>query len=194
MVKHPKDMAAAYNAEWPERPHLHYEAGWLHGTWMIGNDYRNVTRFYGAYPRSLLNRYQVMFESDGPRILHLFSGSLPPGDYTRFDLVQPAEVQGDAHELYRTLKAKGLVPMDLIYADPPYSQDDAKKYGTPMVDRRKVVHECHKVLARGGLLVWLDVQVPQYRKDEFKHFGTIAVIRSTNQRIRMVSVFRKVTG
>jgi hypothetical protein len=187
-------MAAAYNERWPGRPQLHFEAGWLYGVWMIGNDYRNLTSFYGAYPRSLVERYRVTFEDNGPRILHLFSGSLPRGDYTRFDLVQEADVQGDAHELYRVLKRKGLVPMDLIYADPPYSVEDAKKYGTEMVDRRAIVRQCAQVLAPGGLLVWLDTQVPQYRKVDLKHFGTIAVIRSCNQRVRVVSVFRKVTS
>lgn len=187
-------MAEDYNERWPERPHLHYEANWLTGVWMIGNDYRNVTRFYGAYPRSILERYSVTFETPGDRILHLFSGSLPKGMYTRFDMKQEADVQGDAHNLASTLRRAGYRHFDLIYADPPYSPEDAKRYGTPMVDRRKVVHECHKVLTPRGILVWLDTQVPQYRKTEFKHFGTIAVIRSCNQRVRVVSVFRKVTS
>jgi hypothetical protein len=63
-----------------------------------------------------------------------------------------------------------------------------------MVDRRAIVRQCAQVLDRGGLLVWLDTQVPQYRKVDLKHFGTIAVIRSCNQRVRVVSVFRKVTS
>jgi len=194
MVKSPCLMAEDYNERWPERPHLHYEAGWLTGVWMIGNNYRNVTRFYGAYPRSLLERYSVTFESGGERILHLFSGSLPRGPYTRFDVKQAADVQGDAHELARALHRAGYREFDIIYADPPYSEDDAKRYGTPMVDRRQVLHECFKVLDRRGILVWLDTQVPQYRKTEFQHFGTIAVIRSCNQRVRVVSVFRKVVS
>jgi 16S rRNA G966 N2-methylase RsmD len=41
------------------------------------------------------------------------------------------DVRGDAESLPLTAGA-----FDLVLADPPYSQEDANTYGTPMVDRR----------------------------------------------------------
>lgn len=141
----------------------------------------------GAYPASYLERIMTMF-CDRKNVLHLFSGSLPPGDYLRFDMLQPAEVNGDAHNLSSYFKRKKF---DLVLADPPYSGEDAERYGTPMVNRNKVVKECAKILHPGGYLVWLDCVLPMYRKDEFKYVGTIGLIRSTNHRFRIVSIFKK---
>ena len=190
-MKSPDEMADAYNARWPERPQLHYEAGWLHGVWMIGWNYKNNSGFYGAYPPSLLERYRVTFERGGERILHLFSGRLPPGEYVRFDIKESAEVQGDARDLANVLRRHGCGKFDIIYADPPYSAQDAKVYGTGRVDKRIVLRECAKVLNKNGLLVWLDTQTPMFRKIDFEYFGTICLVRSTNHRVRLVSIFRK---
>lgn len=182
-----EEVAQRYNERWPSRPPLIYSHGWLYGVWMVGNDYRNATRFHGAYPRSLLTRYDAMFGTHG-KILHLFSGSLPEGNYVRFDLVQDAEVKGDAHKLSEYFSENEF---DIIYADPPYSDEDANKYGTPMVNRNKVVKECYKILKPNGILVWLDTVYPMYSKKEFKLVGTIGLIRSTNHRFRIICIYQK---
>lgn len=159
--------------------------------WVLGNDYRNRTPFYGAYPPAYLRRVMALFP-DKRRVLHLFSGSLPKGDYTRFDIrrdLEP-EVCGDAHRL---TKHVGESAFDLILADPPYSAEDAAKYGSmPMVQRKVVVSECARALATGGHLVWLDTVLPMYRKAELTLCGLIGIVRSTNHRFRMVTIFEKV--
>lgn len=182
-----EDMAERYNNVFPQRPPLIASNGWLYGMWIIGNDYRNKTTFYGAYPHGLLDRFEAMFGNQKDT-LHLFSGSLPKGDYIRFDLVQNADVVGDAHQLSSYFPENHF---DIIYADPPYSSEDANKYGTPMINRNKVVKECWKVLKPKGLLVWLDCIYPMYSKKEMKLVGTIGVIRSTNHRFRVILIYRK---
>lgn len=180
-------MAQNYNRAFPNYPPLVSTERWLYGIWVIGNDYRNKTEFYGAYPRSYLDRVMSIFPN-AKNILHLFSGSLSKGNYTRFDSVQECDVSGDAHQLSSYFPRNTF---DLILADPPYSGEDADKYGTPMVNRNKVVKECYKVLKLGGYLVWLDCVYPMYRKDELRLVGTIGLIRSTNHRFRVVSIFNK---
>lgn len=52
------------------------------------------------------------------------------------------------------------------------------------LNKKTVVHECAKVLAPGGWLVWLDESIPMYSKSEWISRGAISVWRSTNHRIR----------
>lgn len=47
----------------------------MYATWMGGNDYRNKSTLYGAYPKLYLDGALSLFP-DARRILHLFSGSL----------------------------------------------------------------------------------------------------------------------
>ena len=182
-----KDLAELYNNAFPKYPPLAYTDRWLYGIWMIGNDYRNKTSFYGAYPARYLDRVMSIFP-DASRILHLFSGSLPKGNYVRFDLVQEADIQGDAHKLSNYFPPNRF---DLILADPPYSEQDANRYGTPMINRNIVVKECYKILSPSGYLVWLDCVLPMYSKSQYSLIGTIGLIRSTNHRFRVVSIFKK---
>jgi len=188
-----KQWANRYNRRWPKRPPLVIgnlgEGHWLYGVWIMGNDYRSGTRFYGAYPGNYLERIMIMFGSDKKNILHLFSGSLPKGKYIRFDLKQKADVKGDAQKLSSYFPKQ--TPFDLIIADPPYSKTDANKYGTSMINRNKVLQECSKVLCSGGHLVWLDTVFPMFKKIRMKLVGNIGLIVSTNHRFRMVSIFER---
>jgi len=181
--------AARYNLAHPDWPPLHVSGRWLYGIWMLGNDYRG-SGFYGSYPPGYLRRVMTMFpDVDAARVLHLFSGALPPDTPgTRLDIQGEADIIGDAHRLSEC--APG--PWDLILADPPYSCEDSVHYGTPMVDRNRVVRECAKVIAPGGWLVWLDQVWPMFRKDALHFCGTIGVFRSTNHRYRMVGLFERV--
>lgn len=125
---------------------------------------------------------------DCKKILHLFSGSVQQDDtFDISDKYNPSYV-GDAYNLSKIVKQK----YDLIYADPPYSKEDAKKYGTKMIKRYDVVRECVQVMDDGGFLVWLDQVYPMYRKKELKLVGVIGIIRSTNHRVRTAFIFRKV--
>jgi len=124
---------------------------------------------------------------DCKKILHVFSGSVQQDDTFDINTQYNPTYVGDAHNLSEIIKQK----YELIYADPPYSEEDAQHYGTPMINRNVVVRECVKVLENEGFLVWLDQVFPMYLKKELKLVGVIGVIRSTNHRVRTAFIFRK---
>lgn len=167
----------------------------LYGTWLIGNDYRNKTRYYGAYPAGYLERVHALFPDVPPidelhgrlTTLHVFSGSLPAGPYVRCDVRQEAECRYSVNEL--DPERDGV--FDLALADPPYSAEDAKRYEAPMVDRRAAMAALSNVVRPGGHLVWLDTVWPMFRKTEWRTVGRICLIRSTNHRVRLVSIFER---
>lgn len=161
----------------------------LYATWVIGNDYRNKTRYYGAYPNGYVDRVMALFPEVGGDVLHVFSGSMPEGNYARCDVAQPAEYQCSVYDLPIRRSAW---QWPLIMADPPYTSEDAKKYGTPMVNRGKAMRALAEVTLPGGYLAWLDTVWPMHRKDQWLTVGRITVIRSTNHRVRLLSLFERV--
>lgn len=213
-----EQRAAAYNAKFtcdPKRrwPPLSRFNGWVTGAWLIGACYKNPhSSLYGSYPRSYLERVHAMFP-DAERILHAFSGGLSLGAAhqaaldPRVDLppeVQaPAEIelvdlhgpeqgrhptwQGDLFDFCELPDRQGK--FDLVLADPPYSAADAEKYDTPMVNRGKVLRALRKVTRAGGNLVWLDQVWPMHRKVDWQCWAHVALVRSTNHRVRLVSAF-----
>ena len=190
------ERAEMYNVNWGKRfPRSRLnitptgDGYCIDGMWMLGKDYRKANPFYGAYPGNYLARVMTMFP-DAEGVMHLFSGSLPKGDYTRVDTLNgEREVNADAHELGQVFDPGEF---DLILADPPYSAEDAAKYGTPMIRRKVVLQECAAVLQPGGFLVWLDVEVPQWRKVDFRCVGMIGLITSAGHRGRFVSILERV--
>jgi len=182
----PGERAELYHKAFPDFPPLRADERWLDGMWVMGNNYRG-SGYYGAYPPQYLRRVMALFP-DAERILHLFSGSLPPGQYVRFD-AKEGDVTGNAEQL----SAYFQEPFDLILADPPYSTEDANHYGLPMVNRNKVLKECERLLQKGGYLIWLDQVLPMFRKDRLHLCGLIGMVRSTNHRFRVASIFKKIT-
>ena len=53
------------------------------GTWIMGNNYRVKSTYYGGYPAGYLRRVKALFP-DKKKVLHLFSGMVDvsafPGD------------------------------------------------------------------------------------------------------------------
>ena len=140
---------------------------------------------YGAYPYGYLERIYTLFEPVEKETLHLFSGSLPDSDsYDKVDY----NTGLDAHEI------SSIIPHDTysrIYADPPYSVEDCDRYGCCMVKRNVVFKECYKIMKTGGYLIWLDQVLPQYKKIEWDIVGRIGMVKSTNHRFRVITIFKK---
>lgn len=185
--------ADAYRLAFPQYPDSHLQASdrWLQGMWLLGNNYQG-SGMYGAYPPGYLKRVLALF-GDAQRVLHLCSGSLPrqPAGHVTLDsrvtgVVRPS-VCGNGHHL--PLRSEVF---DLVLADPPYSAEDAKQYGTGMVNRPALLREAWRVTRPGGHLVWLDTQVPMFSKVLWHWWGAITIIRSTNHRVRLVSLFERV--
>lgn len=188
------DRALAYSLNFPECPNSVWVAGdraqWLYGVWQLGAYYKNATRYYGAFPHSFIERVLALYpEIDPVDILHVFSGSLPAGAYTRLDINPEcgAELVGSVYDV------AALTPKQfrLVIADPSYSKPDAAHYGTPSIDRGRATRALADVVAPGGHLAWLDTAWPMHRKALWSYYGAITVIRSTNHRVWTLTLFER---
>jgi len=165
------------------------EDGRVVGTWIMGNDYRVKSEYYGGYPAGYLRRIKALFP-EKQRILHLFSGKVDlatlPGDTVDINPeLSPTYVDDAQH-----LSAVPLAQYDLVLADPPYSIEDADRYQTSMV-KRNAVMSALRGLSPGAHVVWLDQVLPMYRKDAFAVDAVIGMVKSTNHRFRVVTIFRR---
>jgi hypothetical protein len=186
---------------WPERVDAYCAAtkfprslfvaddGRVVGTWIMGNDYRVTSGFYGGYPAGYLRRIKAMFP-DKRKVLHLFSGqvdtSVFPGDTVDINSDLLPTYVDDAQRLERV----PLNKYDLVLADPPYSVEDSERYQTSMIKRNLVMRALSRLPA-GAHVVWLDQVLPMYRKDTFTIEAVIGVVKSTNHRFRVVTIFRR---
>ena len=164
----------------------------LHGYWFVGGG--NISSFYGSYQIEYLKRINTLFPDikGKTNIVHLFSGSIPISDsYTVVGLPDhdgnTPDIVCDAEKLSSGL----LFQPQLIFADPPYSIEDSEHYANAMVNRERVMSECAVVLQPGGFLVWIDQALPLFSNNELNLVGAISYIRSTGNRFRVVSIFRK---
>jgi hypothetical protein len=168
------------------------EDGRVVGTWIMGNDYRVKTGYYGGYPAGYLRRVRALFP-DKRRVLHIFSGKVDlaalPGDTVDINAALGPTYVDDA----QTLSSVPLEDYDLILADPPYSVEDAERYQTTMVKRNTVLRALQRARA-GTHIVWLDQVLPMYRKDTFDIEAVIGMVKSTNHRFRVVTVFCRRRG
>jgi len=187
--------------------------GILCGFWLCGQNYRNPSRLYGAYPPSYMKRIALLFP-DPDVVLHLFSGDVKTGAWNKgldFNPYPPEEdtfdilpnynplILGDAHNLVEVINAKWdnakeeeIDIYDLVLADPPYGKNH-EKYGTPPVNKRKVIKECAKVIHTSGHLVWLDTIIPIWaKKDGWKLRGTIGLVQSTNHQCRVITILERI--
>ena len=159
------------------------------GTWIMGNDYRVASTYYGGYPAGYLRRIKALFP-DKKRTLHLFSGQVDltafPGDTVDINpKLKPTYVDNA-----QTLERVPLEKYDLVLADPPYSVEDADHYETTMVKRNVVLRALQR-LPIGAHVVWLDQVLPMYRKDKFEQEAAIGMWKSTNHRFRGITIFRR---
>jgi len=194
------DEPRAGTLTWPERienyrqligvPYLGYESGWVYGTWFIGNSYQKKTDYYGGFQGNFLKRIAALFP-DRRRVLHLFAGKVDlerlPGDTLdmRPELTPTWCVNAE------TCEGVPLHDYDFVLADPPYSASDAEHYGTPMVNRNKVVATLAAGLPSGAYVAWLDQVYPMFTKTALQPEAVIGIYGSTNHRVRGLTVFRR---
>lgn len=187
---------------WPDRiecydqitgyPHSLFVAGdgRVVGTWIMGQNYRVKSSYYGGYPHGYLKRVMALFP-DKTRLLHLFSGKVDletcPGDTVDFDPALEPTYLDDA----QTLLNVPLENYDLVLADPPYSVEDAEHYRGGMVKRNLVMKALQR-LPVGAHVVWLDQAFPMFSSEYFSIRAVIGMMRSTNHRFRCVIVFERV--
>jgi hypothetical protein len=164
--------------------------GRVAGIWIMGNDYRVKSQFYGGYPAGYLKRVKALFP-DKRRVLHLFSGKVDtlafPGVTVDINLNHRPDIVDDAH----TLAKVPLETFDLVLSDPPYSVEDCEHYGTAIINRNRVMQVLGARLSPGTHVAWLDQVLPMYRKAEFTVDAHIGMVKSTNHRFRVLTVFRR---
>lgn len=164
--------------------------GQVVGTWIMGNDYRVKSTYYGGYPAGYLRRMSALFP-DKRNTLHLFSGKVDlctmQGD--------TVDINPDLSPTYiddaQTLLNVPLEKYDLVMADPPYSVEDCDHYQTSMV-KRNVVMRALQRLQVGAHVVWLDQVLPMYSKEFFTVDAVIGMCKSTNHRFRVMTIFRHI--
>lgn len=161
------------------------------GTWIMGNDYRVKSGYYGGYPAGYLRRIAALFP-DRERVLHVFSGQVDtaalPGNTVDINPATAPTWVADAHHLHEHVP---LHAYDLVLCDPPYSVEDAEHYQTTMVQRNVVMKSLGAGMRTGARVVWLDQVLPMYRKDQWKMEAAIGMVKSTNHRFRVVTVFQR---
>lgn len=160
------------------------------GTWIMGNNYQVKSEYYGGYPAGYLRRIKALFP-DKNSVLHLFSGkvdkSILPGETVDIN----PELSPDYLDDAQTLEHVPLEKYDLVLADPPYSIEDANRYQTTMISRNRVMSALGSRLCAGCHVVWLDQVLPMYRKDQFNMEGVIGMVKSTNHRFRVITIFAR---
>jgi hypothetical protein len=157
--------------------------------WVLGNDYRVKSGYYGGYPATYLRRMRALFR-DKKRCLHLFSGMVDLEEFPGDTVDMNAELNPTYLDDAQTLENVPLETYDICLADPPYSVEDAEHYQTSMVKRNKVMAALTR-LPTGAHVVWLDQVLPMYKKDAWHIDARIGVVRSTNHRFRVVTIFRR---
>ncbi len=123
-------------------------------------------------------------------VLNLFCGMNKFG--TRVDIkseVNP-HFQGDAHKLSSFLPKKEY---DVILADPPYSDEEAKElYDTPKLNYKKWTSEAEKYLKSGGLLiVYHKYVMPNPNPDKFQVVKRVFIGNRAYHLPRVAIYFRK---
>lgn len=185
---------------WPERiRHYHAATGFPEslfvagngecvGIWVMGNDYRVKSQYYGGYPAGYLRRVKALFP-EKERVLHLFSGRVDTREFPGITIdINPA-TNPDYVDNVEGITCLPISDRDLVLADPPYSAEDCEHYGTPMVNRNKVMADLSMKLSAGCHVVWLDQVLPMYRKDRWRVEARIGMSKSTNHRFRLITVF-----
>jgi hypothetical protein len=160
------------------------------GTWIMGNNYRVKSTYYGGYPNGYLRRVKALFP-DKKEVLHLFAGRVDTESFPGATIDINPDLKPDFVDNAETMEKVPLEKFDLVLADPPYSIEDAERYQTTMVKRNKVMSVLGERLASGTHVVWLDQVLPMYRKTDFEMQAVIGMVKSTNHRFRVVTVFQK---
>jgi hypothetical protein len=192
-------------ATWPER-FANYERvlelpvyltlwpdGWIAGSWILRYYKRHNVDFHGAYPIHLLKRYAALFYDRG-RVLHVCAGALRPDN---------PWLPGDTLDINPALDptfccdAEVCAGVDLsvythVFVDPPYTHEDAAKYGTRLPIAKRVLRTLAAGLPPGALIVWLDENTPQPGKTlPLRWIGFWGVSTSGGHRGRDVFLYER---
>ena len=175
------------NAVFPKYPITVEDKGWIYGTWYCPTAWMK-THFYGQYPLTYLKRVLALFP-DAQTILHCPSGTLT-GPGVTVDLIRD-EQRNPQYIANATKLPFANNTFDLYISDPPYSNADAKKYGTPPWRAKTAMIEAQRVLKPGGYYALLNVRYPTFKRGDWRMVGLIGVVTGANRVMRLLSIFQK---
>ena len=181
-----------WNRTFPKYPITVEDHGWIYGVWYCGTSFTKSI-LYGQYPPGYVKRVLALFPTIHPSdVLHMPSGVLKEGITVDrvIDQVRRPKICADGAALPFADQQ-----FDLILSDPPYSDTDAKQYGTGHFPLMKLQRECLRVLRPGGYWCLLHTMYPSYRRrDGWRLIALIAVVTGFSKRTRLLSIFRKTEG
>lgn len=175
------------NRRFPKYPKTVEDKGWIYGTWYCPTAWMK-THFYGQYPLTFLKRVLALSPT-AKDILHCPCGTvIGPG--VTVDLVQ------DEQRHPQIIASADKLPFDdssfdLYISDPPYSNDDSKKYGCPPFPLKGAMNEAGRILRPGGWFCLLHVRYPSFKRGSWNFLGLIGIVTGANRRIRLLSLFQK---
>ena len=159
--------------------------------WCLGTG----TGYPGAFPRGLIDR--VLKRWNGVKKLMLFSGSFHDRGWDTLD------IKPENHPTFimnaEQLPEEWTNRYDLVFADPPYSEAEAKDlYDLPYFNIVKVINEMARVTREGGYMIFLHRLIPQNFRGDTAHFkrmrlvGIVGVFTIAGySNIRALTVWRK---
>ena len=146
--------------------------------------------YYGAYPSGFLRRAKDLLLSNQNDILvHLCSGTVVDPQGITIDInpeVNP-DIIADA-----TKTPFHNNQFNAVLIDPPYTEQDAEKYGEDLPSTTDLLKEALRIVKPGGKVGLLHFIVPRIPKGYEKRYITlIGVITGGAQRIRVFTVLKK---
>jgi SAM-dependent methyltransferase len=180
------------NRTFPKYPVTIQDKGWVYGVWYCPTAWMR-THFHGQFPLTFLKRVLALFP-DAKQVLHCPSGTLTFENngviHTTVDLVRDGnrkpQFVGDAENL-----SFHDDTFDLYLSDPPYSNADSNKYGTPPWRAKIAMAEARRVLKPGGYYALLNIKYPSFSQQHWRFVGLISVVTGANRVARILSIFQK---
>jgi SAM-dependent methyltransferase len=171
-----------------KEPFTHLDRDWVYGIWYCGTSFQKAI-YYGQYPATFVKRVLRLFPKCD--MLHLCCGRCHIDGALNVDIKPLPEVDLVAN--VETRLPRAAKSFDVILIDPPYSQEDSKRYKVPrLVRSNRVMKEARRLLRPNGWLLWLDEKYPSYRRAEWRLRGLIAIITGFNRRTRVLSMWQPI--
>lgn len=159
----------------------------LHDPWMLDPPPPPVPVF-GQFPRGLIDQLLPLLRARRHEVLHVCSGSLPPGEGIRVDLRQEArpDVRADGRALpFRSGAFRAVL------LDPPYTPEYAEGlYGTDYPLPSHLLAEAARVVQPGGRVALVHFSVP-YPPKGCRFVRVVAVSTGCGYALRAVTFFER---
>lgn len=146
------------------------------------------THFHGQFPLTFLKRVLALFPT-AKDILQCPCGTVT-GPGMTVDLIR------DEKRNPQIIAGAEKLPFedgsyDLYISDPPYTNADSEKYGTPPFKSKLAMTEARRVLRNGGYYCLLHTRYPSFKRGDWNFIALIGVVTGANRTIRLLSIFQK---